>query len=67
VIVAVASAIATLALGGVLKLLGDQRIAWSVLATDIPRIALYDAVLTPFVFAAVSALNRRVDPAVREW
>jgi hypothetical protein len=54
-------------LGGVLKVLGDPRITWSGLATDVPRIALYDAVLTPFVFAAVSALNRRVDPGVREW
>jgi rod shape-determining protein MreD len=67
VIVAIGSAGATLFLGGVLKLLGDPRITWSGLAADVPRIALYDAVLTPFVFAAVSALNRRADPAVREW
>lgn len=67
VIVAVASAGATLVLGGLLKLLGDPRVVWSGLAADVPRVALYDAVLTPFVFAAVSALNRRVDPAVREW
>lgn len=66
VIVAVASAGATLLLGALLKLLGDPRIAWPALAADIPRIALYDAVLTPFVFAAVSALNRRVDPTVRQ-
>ncbi|MEO6714161.1 MAG: rod shape-determining protein MreD [Mycobacteriales bacterium] len=66
VIVGVASAAATLLLGALLKLLGEP-IAWSRLAADIPRIALYDAVLTPFVFAAVAALNRRVDPAVRQW
>jgi rod shape-determining protein MreD len=67
VIVAIASAGAVGFLGGVLKLLGDPRITWSGLAADVPRIALYDAILTPFVFAAVSALNRRVDPTVREW
>jgi len=67
VIIAAGSALATLCLGLALKLLGDPRIAWSSLASDVPRIALYDAVLTPFVFAAVSALNRRVDPNVREW
>lgn len=67
VIVAVASAGATLFLGALLKLLGDPRIIWSGLAADVPRVALYDAVLAPFVFAAVSGLNRRVDPGVREW
>lgn len=67
VIVAIASAATTLALGATLKLLGDPRIAWSGLAADVPRIALYDAVLTPFVYAAVSALNRRADPTIREW
>ncbi|MEP7055872.1 MAG: rod shape-determining protein MreD [Actinomycetota bacterium] len=67
VIVAVASAGTTVVLGTVLKVLGDARVTWSGMAADVPRIALYDAVLTPFVFAAVSALNRRVDPAVREW
>lgn len=67
IVVAVASAASTLLLGAVLKLLGDPRVAWSGLAADVPRVALYDAVLTPFVFAALSALNRRVDPTVRQW
>lgn len=67
VIVAIATAGATLLLGLLLKLLGDARVSWGGLAADVPRIALYDAVLTPFVFAAVSALNRRADPTAREW
>jgi rod shape-determining protein MreD len=67
VMVAVATALTTIFLAAVLKLLGDPRISWGSLAADVPRIALYDALLTPFVFAAVSALNRRVDPTVREW
>ena len=67
VIVAIVSAVSMLLLGVTLKLLGDPRIAWSGLAADVPRIALYDAVLTPFVYAAVSALNRRADPTIREW
>jgi rod shape-determining protein MreD len=67
VIVAVASLLSMFALGALLKLLGDPHVTWSALAADVPRIALYDAVLTPFVFAGLSALNRRVDPTVREW
>jgi rod shape-determining protein MreD len=67
VMVAVATALTTIFLAAVLKLLGDPRISWGGLAADVPRIALYDALLTPFVFAAVSALNKRVDPTVREW
>ena len=63
--VGAATALSTLAFAGLLALLGDPRVDAEVLLRSITLGSLYDVVLTPFVFAAVSALSRRTDPGER--
>ena len=57
--VGAATAAAGVAFAALLALLGDPRITASTLVRSVPLAALYDAVLTPFVFAATSALSGR--------
>lgn len=59
--VGAATAAAGLAFALLLALLGDPRITWSTLLRSVTLSALYDVVLTPFVFAATSALSGRRD------
>lgn len=63
--VGAATAAAVLGFGGLLALLGDPRVSPEVLARSVLLTSLYDVVLTPFVFAAVSALSDRVDDSKR--
>jgi rod shape-determining protein MreD len=63
--VAVASAGAVLAAAGIGLLLGDPRVRWDLVARATVLTALYDVVLTPFVFFAVSGLARRTDAGER--
>ncbi|HVE98356.1 MAG TPA: rod shape-determining protein MreD [Mycobacteriales bacterium] len=63
--VGVATTGATLGFGALLALLGDPRVSPVGLVRSVALTALYDVVLTPFVFAAVSALSDRVDDAKR--
>lgn len=67
VIVGVATAAVGIFTAGFSHLLGDPRVSWSVLAADLPLVALYDVLLTPFVFSAIAALTRRTDSSAREW
>ncbi len=57
------AAAATLAYAGLGALVGDPRIAAAPLVRSLVLASLYDAGLTPFVYAAVSALARRTDQA----
>ena len=63
--VGVATAAATVGFGALLALLGDPRVRLEVLVRSVLLTSLYDVVLTPFVFAAVSALSGRIDDAKR--
>jgi rod shape-determining protein MreD len=60
--VGVATIAATLAYSGLALLLGDPRVSPAEIVRTGVRSALYDVALTPFVFAAVSALARRTEP-----
>ncbi|HVA58991.1 MAG TPA: rod shape-determining protein MreD [Mycobacteriales bacterium] len=60
-LVALAS-VGAVALNGVVgSLTGDPRVHWPTIARELPLIALYDVVLTPFVVPLVARLTRRVD------
>jgi len=59
--VGAATAAAGLSFAALLALLGDPRITGGTLLRSVTLAALYDVVLTPFVFAAVSALSRPRD------
>ncbi|HVF18849.1 MAG TPA: rod shape-determining protein MreD [Mycobacteriales bacterium] len=63
--VGVATAAAGLAFAALLTLLGDPRITAPTVFRSVTLAALYDVVLTPFVFAAVSALSGRRDDLER--
>jgi len=67
ILVGVATAAATLLVAGVGTLLGDPRVDWSVVSADLPLLCLYDVLLTPFVFSAVTAVTRRSDSSARDW
>lgn len=62
VVVAALSATAVLAYAGLGALLGDPRIDAHVVVKALLLTSLYDVVLTPFVFAAVTALRARSEP-----
>jgi rod shape-determining protein MreD len=55
------TAVTVLAYAGLSALLGDRPIAPDSLARSLLLTSLYDVVLTPFVFAAVTALRSRSD------
>lgn len=57
VVVGVLTAVAVLAYAGLGKLLGDPRIDDDPVARSLVLTSFYDVVLTPFVFAAVTALR----------
>lgn len=57
VVVGVLSAVAVLAYSGLGALLGDPRIDEDPVARSLVLTSFYDVVLTPFVFAAVTALR----------
>lgn len=59
--VGVATAVGTVVFAGLLALFGDPRVQPESLARAVTLASLYDVVLTPFVFAAVSALSPRTD------
>jgi rod shape-determining protein MreD len=60
-VVGALTAIAILMYAGVAALLGDPRISGEPVARSLLLTSLYDVVLTPFVFAAVTALRSRSD------
>lgn len=55
------TAVAIVAYAGVSALLGDPRIQGEPVVRSLLLTSLYDVVLTPFVFAAVTALRSRSD------
>lgn len=55
------TAVAVLMYAGLSALLGESRVALDPLARSLLLTSLYDVVLTPFVFAAVTALRSRSD------
>jgi rod shape-determining protein MreD len=55
------TAAAVLLYAGLGALLGDPRIAGRPVARSLVLTSLYDVVLTPFVFAAVTALRSRAE------
>jgi rod shape-determining protein MreD len=55
------TAVAVLMYSGLGALLGDPRISAEPVARSLLLTSLYDVVLTPFVFAAVTALRSRSD------
>jgi rod shape-determining protein MreD len=55
------TAAAVVAYAGLGALLGDPRIAGDPVVRSLLLTSLYDVVLTPFVFAAVTALRGRTD------
>lgn len=63
--VGVATATGTVAFALLLALLGDPRVRADAVVRSVTLASLYDVVLTPFVFAAVSALSSRTDEAER--
>ena len=63
-VVGVFTAVAVVAYAGIGALLGDPRIDGDPVARSLVLTSLYDVVLTPFVFAAVTAL--RGGPAAYE-
>jgi rod shape-determining protein MreD len=60
-VVGALTAVATLMYAGIGALLGDPRFRAEPLARTLLLTSLYDVVLTPFVFAAVTALRSRSD------
>lgn len=63
--VGVATAAGAVAFAALLALLGDPRVRPDALVRSVTLASLYDVVLTPFVFVAVSALSGRTDDADR--
>jgi rod shape-determining protein MreD len=61
VVVGVLTAVAVLAYAGLGALLGDPRIGGPPVTRSLVLTSLYDVVLTPFVFAAVTSLRSRGD------
>lgn len=61
VVMAILTAAAVLMYAGIGALLGDPRITGEPVARSLLLTSLYDVVLTPFVFAAVTALRSRTD------
>ncbi len=59
------AAAALVAYAGLGALVGDPRVTAAPLVRSVLLTSLYDALLTPFVYAAVSALARRTDQAAR--
>lgn len=59
------TAVAVLMYAGLGALLGDPRIDPEPVARSLVLTSLYDVVLTPFVFAAVTALRSRSDDPAR--
>ncbi|MDQ1711266.1 MAG: hypothetical protein QOE45_716 [Frankiaceae bacterium] len=64
-VVGVLTAVAVLAYAGLGALLGDPRISGEPVVRSLVLTSLYDVVLTPFVFAAVTALRGRGDDPTR--
>lgn len=62
VLVAAASAGATLLYAGIGQVIGDTSITWPMIAAVLPSAVVYDVLLTPFVVLAVTGLARRVAP-----
>jgi rod shape-determining protein MreD len=60
-VVGALTAVAVLAYSGLGGLLGDPRIGGDPVLRSLLLTSLYDVVLTPFVFAAVTALRSRSD------
>ncbi|HEU0130508.1 MAG TPA: rod shape-determining protein MreD [Mycobacteriales bacterium] len=58
------TAAAVLAYAALSALLGDPRVAGEPVVRSLVLTSLYDVVLTPFVFAAVTALRSRGDDPV---
>jgi rod shape-determining protein MreD len=58
-VVGVLTAVAVLARAGLGALLGDARISGEPVVRSLALTSLYDVLLTPFVFAAVTALRGR--------
>lgn len=67
IVVGVATAGAVILFAGIGTLLNDPRVDWAAVSADLPLRCLYDVLLTPFVFSAVTALTRRSDPSARDW
>jgi rod shape-determining protein MreD len=65
VVVGALTAVAVLMYAGLGALLGDPRIDAEPVARSLVLTSLYDVVLTPFVFAAVTALRSRSDDPAR--
>ena len=65
VVVGGLTAVAVLAYAGLGALLGDPRVDADPLVRSLVLTSLYDVVLTPFVFAAVTALRSRSDDPAR--
>ncbi len=59
------TAVAVLAYAGIGALLGDPRVDPDPVLRSLLLTSLYDVVLTPFVFAAVTALRSRSDDPAR--
>jgi rod shape-determining protein MreD len=63
-VVAALSAAAVAVNVGIGTLLSDVGVRWSVALRQIPAVAIYDVILTPFIVPLVSYLSRRIDPDV---
>lgn len=61
-VVGILTAVAVLAYAGLGALLGDPRVSADPVARSLVLTSLYDVFLTPFVFAAVTALRGRAEP-----
>jgi len=61
--VGIATASGAIAFVALLALLGDPRVRADALVRSVALTSLYDVVLTPFVFVAVSALASRSEDA----
>lgn len=61
-VVAAASVAALVVSAGLGAVLGDPRVRWAEVWRAVPAVALYDAMLTPFVVPGVAALARRLEP-----
>ena len=61
-VVAGLSVAAVIGYAGLGALLGDPRIGADAVTRSLVLTSLYDVVLTPFVFAAVTALRARTEP-----
>lgn len=65
VVVAAATATATLLYAAVSLLASDGRVTLGAIVRSLPVSVVYNAILTPFVVPAIGVLCRRLDPSER--